>query len=292
MRYAVANAPLRDRTVSLWRYGCDMSKERYLIAQYDFLPMTLNPKAVQKVSNSLFLVLILLEVFLALLYLADIFVNGKAYQLFDMDGLITIPSLLQALQLYIIGLISLGLFIVHNPETQRPSKLFLFTFASLFIYASVDELLEIHQQLPNLLHTPYNYEWMLIYISIGLITLLGFYRDFIALWDFHRRSLLLMAVGIVLIVIGGLGTEIFKYELLQPLLGQIFQQGELVAILVEKLRVAVEEFLEMLGESITIYGICLYVTKRLEEEPSSAIAPSPQPEAIAPSSLPEAIAKN
>lgn len=59
--------------------------------------MTLNPKAVKKVSNLLLLVLILLEVFLALLYLADIFLNGKAYQLFDMDGLITIPSLLQAL---------------------------------------------------------------------------------------------------------------------------------------------------------------------------------------------------
>ena len=254
--------------------------------------MTLNPKAVQKVSNSLLLVLILLEVFLALLYLADIFVNGQAYQLFDMDGLITIPSLLQALQLYIIGLISLGFFIIHSPEYQRPSPLFFFTFASLFIYASVDELLEIHQQIPNLLHTAYNYEWMLIYISIGLITILGFYQDFIALWDFHRRSLLIMAAGMVLIVIGGLGTEIFKYELLQPLLGKIFQQGELVAILVEKLRVAVEEFLEMLGESITIYGICLYVTKRLEEEPSSAIAQTSVPEAIAQSSLPKAIAKN
>jgi hypothetical protein len=158
----------------------------------------------------------------------------------------------------------------------------LFTFALLFIYASVDELLEIHQWLTNRLPTPHNYEWMLIYIGIGLITLWFFYRDLIALWDFHRRSLLLMAVGMVLIVIGGLGTEIFKYELLQPLLGQIFQPGDLVPALVEKLRVAVEEFSEMLGESITIYGLCLYVAKRLEEEPSSAIAPSPPPEAIAP----------
>src|SRR3569832_2094922 len=215
--------------------------------------MTLNPRAVQKVSNSLLLVLILLEVFLALLYLAGFFLTGKAYQLFDMDGLITIPSLLQALQLYLIGLISLGFFIVQSPETQRPSQLFLFSFAVLFIYASFDELLEIHQRLPNRLPTPHNYEWMLIYIGIGLITVLGFYQDFIALCNFHRRSLLVMAVGMVLIVIGGLGTEIFKYELLQPLLGQIIQQGELVAILVEKLRVAVEEFLEMLGESITIY---------------------------------------
>jgi hypothetical protein len=57
---------------------------------------------------------------------------------------------------------------------------------------------------------------MLIYIGIGLITVLGFYQDFIALCNFHRRSLVVMAVGMVLIVIGGLGTEIFKYELLQP----------------------------------------------------------------------------
>jgi hypothetical protein len=32
---------------------------------------------------------------------------------------------------------------------------------------------------------------------------------------------------------------------------------------VEKLRVAVEEFSELLGESITLYGIFLYVAKRL-----------------------------
>jgi hypothetical protein len=58
---------------------------------------------------------------------------------------------------------------------------------------------------------------------------------------------------------------------LQPLLSQIYQQGDLIPVVVEKSRVAVEEFSEMLGESITLYGLFLYVAKRLlEKEPLSS----------------------
>ncbi len=228
--------------------------------------MRLKPRAVQKVGSSLLLVLIVLEVFLVLIYLAGILLTGKAYPPFDMDGVKTIPSLLQALQLFGIGFISLSLFIAGRHSSKRPSRLFLLTVALLFIYASVDEVFKIHLQLHDLLDTAHKRVWMPVYLGIGLTTLLVFYRDFIALWHFHRRSTLFVALGMGIFVLGGFGAEVLKVILLQPLLSQITQHGDLIAVLVEKSRVAVEEFSEMLGESITLYGIFLYVAKRLEPE--------------------------
>jgi len=233
--------------------------------------MKLQPKAVQKVSNLLLWVLIALEVFLTIIYLAGIVLTGKAYPAFDMDGQMTVPSLLQALQLFLIGFISLSLLIRQRHSSQRPSRFFLLTIGLLFIYGGVDEIFKIHLQLHALLRTPHNRDWMIGYLAIGLTTLVVFYKDFWAIWHFHRKSTFLVALGMSIFFLGGFGSEVLKVLVLQPLLSQIYQQGDLIPVVVEKSRVAVEEFSEMLGESITLYGLFLYVAKRLlEKEPLSS----------------------
>ncbi|NEQ22430.1 MAG: hypothetical protein F6K28_25250 [Microcoleus sp. SIO2G3] len=225
--------------------------------------MKFKPRAVQQVGTSLLLVLILLEVLLALIYLAGVFLTGKAYPLFDMDGLMTIPSFLQAFQLLLVGLIGLSLLIIQPPSSPRLSRLFLLTVAVLFIYGAIDEVFKIHLQLHRLFHTPSNRDWLPFYFGIGVTTIVMFYRDFVAIWRFRQKAIAFIALGMGIFILGGFGAELLKHELVHTVVSQISRQDELIPVLVEKLRVAVEEFSELLGESITLYGIFLYVAKRL-----------------------------
>lgn len=228
--------------------------------------------AFKKASTLLLLLVIFIEVSLTLIYLQGIFSTGKAYPWFDMNGLRTIPSLLQSLQLFLIGFISLSLLIIGRRSSLPPSRLFLLVIALLFIYASVDELFKIHLQLHKLSESVGNRDWMPVYLGVGIATLTFFYRDFIALWHFQRKGILFVALGMGIFVFGGFGAEVLKDILFQPLISQMFEQGELVPFLLEKMRVAFEEFSEMLGESLTLYGIYLFVVRRLEKEPLAAIA--------------------
>lgn len=234
--------------------------------------MKVSPRVVQNFGNILLWVLIVLEVGLVIIYLEGILRTGKAYPAFDMDGQMTIPSLLQSFQLFLVGAISLGLFITNRHSSPHPSRLFLLTVAVLFIYGSIDEIFKIHLQLHNLLSTTHKRAWMPIYLGIGVTTPLVFHRDFIALWHFHRKAIIFVGLGMGIFILGGFGSEVFKHELVQGILSYLFQQDVLIPLFVEKFRVAVEEFSEMLGETITLYGLCLYLAKRLEKESESAIA--------------------
>ncbi|NEO97426.1 MAG: hypothetical protein F6K58_01660 [Symploca sp. SIO2E9] len=227
--------------------------------------------AIKNASTLLLLVFIVIEISITLIYLQGLFSTGKAYPWFDMNGLRTIPSLLQSLQLFLIGFISLSLLIVGRRSSLPPSQLFLLVIALLFIYASVDELFKIHLQLHKLSESVGNRDWMPVYLAVGVATLTFFYRDFIALWYFQRRAILFVALGMGIFVFGGFGAEVLKDILFQPLISQRFEQGELVPFLLEKMRVAFEEFSEMLGQSFTLYGIYLFVVKRFEKEPMTAM---------------------
>ncbi|NES21806.1 MAG: hypothetical protein F6K41_23500 [Symploca sp. SIO3E6] len=182
----------------------------------------------------------------------------------------TIPSWLQALQLFLIGLLSLWLVFTGGHSSQPPTKIFALTFAVLFFYASVDELFKLHLQLHTLLPEIGHRDWQGIYLAIGVTTSILFCRDFIDLWRFHPKSILMMLLGISIFVFGGFGLEIFKDELLASIVGLLVEQGNLITLLVEKLRVAVEEFSEMLGESLILYGLCLFLAKRWDKKALSS----------------------
>ena len=182
-----------------------------------------------------------------------------------MNGLRTIPSLVQGVQLFLIGFIPLIVLIIGSSSSLPPSRSLLLAIALLFIYASVDELFKIHLQLHKLSGAVGTRDWMPVYLGVGVATLTLFHRDFIALWNFQRRATLFVALGMGIFVFGGFGAEILKDLLLQPLLNQMFEQGDLVPLFLEKMRVAFEEFSEMLGESFTLYGIYLFGLKRLQK---------------------------
>ncbi len=226
--------------------------------------MKLHPKTVERASYRLLVGLILFEVLIVLIYLGSILLTGKPYPPFDMDGQMTVPSLLQALLLFTIGLISLILFAFQRQSSQPPSRFLLLTVGVLMLYASADEVFKIHLQLHRLLNTPNARDWLRGYVLIFLAFPAVFLRDFVALWKLYRRETFLALLGMGIFGMGGFGSEIFKYKILQPLLWIFFQHHPFLILFGEKTRVAFEEFSELLGETLIVFGLLLFVAKRIQ----------------------------
>lgn len=227
--------------------------------------MKLTSNIVETKGKLILLVVIALEVLLALIYLAGIVITGEAYPAFDMNGQMTIPSSIQAFHLFLIAAIATSILLFGLPSSRPPSRIFCCTVAVLFTYASVDEVFKIHLQLYNLLNTSHHKAWMPIYLGIGVSTLVVFHRDFIGMWHFHRKAISFVALGMGIFILGGFGGELFGI-VLKPLLSYLFPDGEFIKLLLEKCRVAVEELSELIGESFTVYGLCLFLVRRLQKE--------------------------
>lgn len=217
----------------------------------------------QKLITSLLIALIIFELFIVIIYLGTFIVNGKPYPPFDMNGKMTIPSLLQALHLFIIGFISLTLLFTEWNTQIYPSRWFKLTFGILLIYGAIDELWKVHLQLKNWIPWLGERGWLQLYIIIFIMPLIVFYSDLRFLWRCYRQETFLALLGMFIFGIGGFGAEVFK-DIVQPLLNIFFRQDFLLSF-IEKFRIAVEEFFELIGENLVVYGFLLFLGKRLDK---------------------------
>ena len=227
--------------------------------------MKITSQIVETKGKLILLVVLVLEVLLAIIYLAGIVLTGEAYPAFDMNGQMTIPSNIQAFHLFLIAATAISILIFGRQSSRPPSRIFCCTVALLFSYASVDEVFKIHLHLYNLLNTSHHKAWMPIYLGIGISTLVVFHRDFIGMWHFHRKAISFVAIGMGIFILGGFGGELFGV-ILKPLLAYMFPDGDFMRLLLEKCRVAVEELSELIGESLTVYGLCLFLVRRFHRE--------------------------
>ncbi len=207
--------------------------------------------------------MIILEIFIVVIYLGSILVTGKPYPPFDMNGQMTISSLLQALNLFVIGCIPLILLFKEWHYKILPSRWFKLTLTILLIYGAIDELFKIHLQLKNWIPGFGNRGWLQLYIVLFTMALILFYSDFLFLWRSYRRETFFALLGMFIFAIGGFGAEIFK-DIFQPVLSLLFTDKFLI-FFIEKFRIAFEEFLELLGENLIVYGFLLFMIKRLEK---------------------------
>jgi hypothetical protein len=214
--------------------------------------------------------LILFELLIVLIYLGSILTNGQPYHPFDMNGFMTIPSLFQAFQLLSIGLISLTLFIQEKNYQRPPSQRFKLAIAILLIYGGIDEIFKIHLQLKDWFSSLGDRTWLGIYVAIFLGTPLLLYPDFRKLWRSYRRETLIAIVGMIIFAMGGFGAEIFRNSidsLLKTLL-----KAEYSINFFKGLRIALEEFAELLGESLILYSTICFFNRRLYERESAGIS--------------------
>lgn len=230
--------------------------------------MTLNPKLLKRAIPYWIGGLICFEVAIVFIYLGGVFIHREVYPPFDMDGFMTIPTLLQASILFQLSLVYLGMFFVFRKSSERPSSAFWFVQSLLLFYVALDELVKLHLGLGSSSWMPIagTKYWIGIYSFLIVAIAVFFFRDFKALWYSSRNLVILGISGLLLAIIGAFGAEIFKHIVLNPLLAKIFPERQVLTWVIEQVRIAFEEFLEMLGETLILYAVLLFVAKKIEQK--------------------------
>jgi len=196
-----------------------------------------------------------LEIILVTIYALSALSNGGTPSpLFNVNGFRTLPSWLQAIQLFSIGAIPLWLSINYRRPDIPPSRILLAFIGLLFCYFSMDELFKLNFLFKN------HRLWQLIYLSIGLALPVVFFRDFVRLYRLSPQSMKIIAAGIGVFLIGGFGLEVFRSQIQEPHWYTLFSRWQFYQV--DTIRTALEEFGEMLGETIVIKGVIQLAQRR------------------------------
>lgn len=229
--------------------------------------MTLNYFTLTRNIRKVLIGLILFEIAIVVIYIGSILKTGTPYPLFDMNGKMTVPSLLQSFHLLAIGLVSLMLFFRLPRNQGRPSHNFMLATAILLIYGSIDEVFKIHLHLADFLPIEKR-SWMIIYaiVFFGLPTV--FYRDLIFLWHKHRRETSFALLGMTIFAMGGFLGEVLRDFLIFPATYNFLDTRDIITLyqnidIVQSLRIAFEEFFELLGENFVLYGFMLFAANKI-----------------------------
>lgn len=202
------------------------------------------------------IVLIGFEIGLALAYLAMIYFRGEATPLLDLNGLRSLPSWLQAAHLFTIGGLCLGLLRFRQRMSRPISWVLPGALAMLCLYGGLDELTKLHLILQQ-------FDWKLIYLGLLIaIPVLG-WRDLIWIWRHHRTPVLWVLAGLGIFLLGGFGAEAAKGAIAVELSAHTSARG---LFLGEHLRITIEEFAELLGETLILYGIARLIQQALHPQ--------------------------
>lgn len=207
--------------------------------------------------------LIGLEFGLALAYLIAVWRQQSVPAWLDWNGLRSLPSLMQAATLFAIGTLAL-LLLICRQRTHRPvSRLLPLALASLCLYGGIDELTKLHLHLNQ-------YNWKGIYVAILIAIPLMCRRDLARLWCEHRSIVLWVFLGLGIFLLGGFGAELIKEQLYAGVSPEasftLAGQNLNLLFWIEHLRVTVEEFAELLGETIILFGVSQFVLKSLSPQ--------------------------
>lgn len=192
----------------------------------------------------LFFLAILIESAIVVVYLLSIAKGGTPPAFLDMNGYLTLPSLLQAFQLLTISTISGFLWWCRLPPP--PSRRFLAAIAILLFYGGCDELFKIHLRLLS-------GNWFALYIGLVATLPILFWRDFWRLgWNYPKPTAI-AAFGFGIFLLGGFFSHWVSVGLIQPWL----------SVGVEPTRIAFEEYFELVGENFVLLGVARFVRQKL-----------------------------
>lgn len=224
----------------------------------------------RKLLFSLFAV----EIILAVIFVAD-YVMGKPsfsiHVLFDLDGEACIPAWFSSMQLFLTG--AVFLLAGRAPAASRPPPAFFLTLiGACFIFLSADEAGMIHERLRGLVkhaaaampQVNSHGAWISIYAVVGTVLLLSSYRHLLFMFKFFRRETAIIMSGFGIMCLGAVGLEIVSYAFLR--------NG--ATPLLYALEVALEEFFEMAGASVILYGVTRFAINRLQVPTMDAIPPA------------------
>ncbi len=208
--------------------------------------------------------LIAVEFAFVLIFLADKWAGTPfwvIHRFFDLDAESNIPAWFASIQLFLIGIV-LWMSAGHSQEGARPSPWFLYMAACGFIFLSADEAASIHETITLVLQSKEIFPrfsgghgiWIPIYAAVGAFFLLLTRRQLVSLWRDYRQAAGIGLAGMIVLLAGAVGLEICSYEFLRDGSHPAFYD----------LEVAMEEFLEMCGGSLMLYGAALFESLRQE----------------------------
>lgn len=195
--------------------------------------------------------LVSFELGLASAYFITVMRYGAAPTLLDFNGLRTLPSLLQAAHLFAIGGLCLFLLLQRSRLNHLYSWYLPLALACLCLFGGIDELTKLHLTFDQI-------NWQLLYLGLLAAIPILSWRDLRWLWQTHRGTLLGIAVGMSIFLLGGFGAEFLK--------GEIAAQAAVVGsaqtvFWAEHLRIAIEEFAELLGETLILYAFAVFTIR-------------------------------
>ncbi|WP_204136996.1 hypothetical protein [Halomicronema sp. CCY15110] len=208
----------------------------------------------QKILRQGAIALMGLELGLACAYFFAMVQRGTVPVMLDFNGLRTLPSLLQAAHLFAIGGLCLVL-LGQRSRLQAPYSWYLPTaLAILCIFGGIDELTKLHLTFDQI-------NWKFLYL--GLLTAIPIlsWQDLVWLWRTHRITLIRVATGMAIFLGGGFGAEFLKGAIATA----TTQNSAEAAAWAEYLRITVEEFAELCGETIILYAFVAFTIKVLAQ---------------------------
>lgn len=170
-------------------------------------------------------------------------------RLVDINGENSLPAWFSSIQLFLIGG-ALLLAAWRGSEDRGPAPWLLALGGAAFVFLSADEALFIHESVTQaLLKVEWMFRfkgghgiWIPVYGTLAVLGLALTWRQIWRMWSHQRRPFLIMAAGAAGFLLGAVGLEVVAYEFL--VVGSPLHLAE----------VAAEEFLEMTGSSVMLYG--------------------------------------
>ncbi len=206
--------------------------------------------------------LVCVEIGLALTYLILIFKHGNATPMLDFNGLRSLPSLFQAAHLFAIGGFAFSLIFLRRRMAHPISDFLPAAMTLLCLYGGLDELTKLHLHLDQ-------FDWRIIYLGVLIgIPVLG-WRDFIILWRHYNSTVQWVLAGLGVFLLGGFGAEMLKGAIATEV--AVHSSSARLLFWSEHLRITVEEFAELFGETLILYAFARFVQQIATSKTTQAI---------------------
>jgi len=210
--------------------------------------------------NKFFTFLVFVEISLLVIHLIlKIALSDQlSIERFDMDQEVSVPTWFSAIQLFFISFIGFIVYKQLKIENPKISSLFIY-FSILFLFLSMDEVAEIHESLTRLL-SPFEWiprfkgdhgVWIYLYLTGFMAFLVFISKRIVLLWKTFTKEVNIIVVGGIIFLMGAVVLEILSYQYLE---------GNDVKTLYN-VEVGFEEFFEMFGATIILYGTLLTCLK-------------------------------
>jgi len=172
-----------------------------------------------------------------------------------------IPTWFSSSQLLMVAG-ALAVAALYGNLSRGPSRKLLYALSAVFAFFSMDDTAMIHEG-TNTILSQYPWLpafkhgkgfWILPYLCIGTGVFLFIRRDLLAMWKRFRLEGFLIAGGFAISVIGAAGLEAFGYQFLT-------RHGS--GVWIYRIEEAIEDAMELGGETISLYGALLLAIKLL-----------------------------